>query len=351
MEVRDMSIGNDLEKLWETYVSQNWDTCAQISARTMMYDGLEFVMVYNPMRDSYESTKQHNAEKTKLDRSSCLLCPENIGDEASIDYGGLTIYINSRPTLKGHLLINTPAHSASPTAECHSSAIMLANETDYLVFQNLKNSGAGIPNHFHYQAQLRENFPLADLADSGTLDLHAISSNPNYTVLVPTTSQQYDDVTQLYGNASAHTSRHIPNYGALITLADLSERTISEVSHDLLDMHAAILRQETGPAISYNLLFDRKNIWIFPRTHEKLDLSALPLESEETGKRLIESGLKDWQIGGQEMGHLFTARTRGILDNMTSDILGYALESVTISDKSGRSQFENLLIEISRRER
>ena len=88
-------------------------------------------------------------------------------------------------------------------------------------------------------------------------------------------------------------------------------------------------RELFAGGLSYNFLINENTIYVFPRTRE-IALTIPP--------KLKEAGMDKWQIAGQEMGWLFTAKYNGIYALIDYEVLHTALKEVTLDD-SGRDVF------------
>ncbi|MFX1257308.1 MAG: DUF4922 domain-containing protein [Promethearchaeota archaeon] len=302
-----MNIQESLNKLWEKNYAKKWMKYAKLSIRKFPYypgDKYPMIMVHNTLRDQWESVKKTQAEQRQKDNSYCPLDLSADQNKDSIRYGNLIFKININPTLKHHLMIYTHEHREPPYSRDHFTILNFVKETDYAVFLNLRGSGAGIPDHLHYQGQKRKYFPLL------FMDLNAkkLVENGHFELWRP----------------------KIKTYGLMFKI--LTQKGCKIVSR-LLELLDSIIRTKER---SYNLFFDNEKIFLFPRQKE----IATNVKEE-----LKTAGMDKWQIAGQEMGYLFTAKTKEIIDTMTGQALLTALKDVTYSNKKLCKDFEKLIID------
>lgn len=301
-----MNIEEGLNRLWEKNYAKKWQEYAKISIRKFPYyngDKCYMVMVHNTLRDLWETIKKAQAEQRQNESGYCPLDISSNTKNNSIKYCDLIFEINTNPTLKYHLMIYTNEHREPPQSRDHLTILNFVNETDYAVFLNLRGSGAGIPDHLHYQGHKRKHFPLLFM----DLNARKLKKYDHFELWRP----------------------KIKTYGLMFkTLSEKGRETVSQILEDLDN----IIRTEER---SYNLFFDNEKIFMFPRQKE----IATNIMEE-----LRAVGMDKWQIAGQEMGYLFTAKTIAIFKKMTGKALLDALKDVTYSDKKLQKDFEDLII-------
>ncbi|MDD4353865.1 MAG: hypothetical protein PHN56_05405, partial [Candidatus Nanoarchaeia archaeon] len=201
-----------------------------------------------------------------------------------------------------HILLMPLEHRSKPLPNDNLAIMDFVNSNDYSVFVNLKGSGASTPDHLHYQGQRRENFPLINnefkkslLAKGNNIDLYSFNQvNSGYFF-------EYN----------------------------LEKKEKASIAL------GKIIDSVTEQGLSYNLFFDKNKIFIFPRTRE----IAIRIPDE-----LKNAGMDKWQIAGQEMGYLFTAKYKSIFDAITPQALYNSLEDVTL-EKSEKKYFDGFLKE------
>jgi len=286
-----------LQQSWNRTYEEKWKTGVLTVRDFPAENGLPaMTIVHNTLRDQWEATKKEELQDRERGLEKCPLDAMEDPIMDYIKYGSLYFRINANPTLKNHLFIKVLEHKERPAAEDYLSAMEFVDETDYAIYLNLRGSGAGIPDHLHYQGQKRKHFPL--LRDfkftriDGTRDF---------------------ELSRLEGLTYAILLRYQGEKG---------KRKVAEA-----------LGRIDGQIGNYNLLFDDNHIFIFPRPKETA--SHLP-------KVLIDSGANRWSLAGQEMGLLFTAKYKPILENVTHEMLANILKSVTLNDKGRQIELEEI---------
>jgi hypothetical protein len=114
---------------------------------------------------------RHRSTAARVDTSfvakrPCFLCEPNLPpEERGIGFGrDLVLAPNPYPILPGHLSIPARAHSPQAIAGRTRALLELARAlgTSYLLLYNGPRCGASAPDHFHFQATLRADLPIAD---------------------------------------------------------------------------------------------------------------------------------------------------------------------------------------------
>lgn len=298
-----MGIEQELEQLWADEYGENWNKNSKLTTRTFPCcdsDEHPIKIIHNTIRDNWESVKRKEAEKR--DRKYSDACPLDTENATYIPYQDLLFKFNENPTLKYHLFVKAAEHRERPRFQDHHTILDFVDETDYAVYLNLRGSGAGIPDHLHYQGHKRMHFPLLFKHS-----LSEIKQNPHVDLL----------------------RTDMIHYGLLFKYRN--EKGKDEISRILVYLDTVVKEID----MSYNLLFDKGCVFLFPRTREVA--SNLP-------ESLVKAGMDRWQIAGQEMGLLFSAKYRRIIDYVTRDILLSTLRNVTISDPDDQTKFEQIVM-------
>lgn len=125
---------------------------------------VEIQVQFNPSR-MVSSTAKIDAQTIK--NRKCFFCKEGRPKEqVGIRFEGVTtdyiVQVNPYPIFRRHLVIQSQSHSRQ---ELDSSRMVdmlnLAKALpDYVVFYNGPNSGASVPDHFHFQAGLKGVLPI-----------------------------------------------------------------------------------------------------------------------------------------------------------------------------------------------
>lgn len=286
-----------LQRSWDRKYEEKWKKGLLTVKEFPAENGLPaMTIVNNSLRDKWEANKKTESQKREKGLEKCPLDnPVDLSKEY-VNHGSLYFRININPTLRNHLFIKILEHRERPTAEDNLSAMEFVDETDYALYLNLRGSGAGIPDHLHYQGQKRENFPL----------LRDFKSEKIY-------STEDFELSRLDGIAYALLFKY------------QGEKGRRKVAEALGNMDAQVGK--------YNLLFDDGEVFLFPRPLEVA--SGLP-------KVLLDAGADKWGIAGQEMGFLFNAKYKSILENVNHEMLANILESVTLNDRERQRELEDM---------
>lgn len=298
----ESGIIESLDSLWTEKFIELWERTV-ISDKTLSAEGLNMRVIHNNMRDHWEKTKKHTIEEKKE-------CPfdsaeQEIG-EKYFPYRKLLFSINTNPTLNKHLIIASRKHkSRADDWEEHHEIIRFVNSSDYCVFLNLKGSGAGIPEHLHFQGQKRDNFPLLE-RDYPSITRNILSGKVNITYIdLPNKCIRFE-----YGKEE-----------------HLGANVAARIDHVMEERN-----------YSYNLIYDKNTLYFFPRSKEIA--TNIP-------DRLRLAGVNEWKIAGQEMGLLFTAKYHSIFDNASANDLYSILKEVSLNE--GYDELEKAIITETKR--
>ncbi|MFA7708136.1 MAG: DUF4922 domain-containing protein [Candidatus Pacearchaeota archaeon] len=299
-----MSIEQMLKDSWNKDYELKWEEKSQLSrAEFQIPEHQRIIVIHNSIREDYEKKKKSEAEERQNKQRICCLDDEVNVKNNSVPYGSLFFRISLFPALRFHLFAQPLEHRDYPLASDHKTVMDFVSETNFAIYQNLKGSGAGIPDHVHYQGHLRENFPL--LTDS----LH----EP-----LPEKTNEFFDVSY----------PQMLVFGVLFKMKN--EKAKEKVSYLIEEVGKEINKQ----GIAYNLMFDKNKVFLFPRTREIV--KNLPYE-------LKGSGIDQWQIGGQEMGNLFNSKYLSVFQRLSWNVLNYVLRETTVTDKTQQKYLKELV--------
>ena len=158
----------DQLSVWQL-ASSNFRALKTAPSREVDVFGLKCRIQYNPRR-VISSTA--DTSPAAIASRKCFLCADNRPKEQfHLGFEGRKgrnyhIQINPYPIFRGHLVIVRDEHI--PQEIWHHFPDMLdfaARYKDYLVFYNGPSSGASAPDHLHFQAIPKHNFPLEDVVD------------------------------------------------------------------------------------------------------------------------------------------------------------------------------------------
>lgn len=297
-------IAREIDRIWEKQNGDRWRQHARLTVREFpAYENEQYpiVAVHNTLRDQWEAMKKQLADEREKGEKNCELDDPDETREDYIRWGNLFFRTNCNPTLEGHVFIKTGDHRELPKARDHETIIDFVNLTDYAVFLNLRNSGAGIPDHLHYQGHKREYFPLLK-------------------------RQSQDRRIRSYGSFELAVREGL-NCTLVVNYNDEARKLVAEVT-EYLGYYISSL------GLGYNLIFDKNRIFLFPR---KCEIAPnIPQE-------LAAAGMDKWKIAGQEMGLLFSAKFKPVLEMLNYGALADALKDVTIPSWSEREEFYRIV--------
>jgi len=144
---------------WEL-ARKNYRALEQVETKTVVTDGREYRVQFNPARIVSSSAK---VDAQSIQERKCFLCtgnrpPEQTGilfDERYI------ILVNPYPIFPRHLTIPLIEHTPQLIAPRFGDMLDLAQQLDdYIIFYNGPKCGASAPDHFHFQAGNKGFLPI-----------------------------------------------------------------------------------------------------------------------------------------------------------------------------------------------
>src|SRR3989338_3021931 len=130
-----MKLESKIYALWNETAKDKWDRYSNVSVMDFKGDASmpDFRIIHNTLRDAWEKRK---AENTIDEKNKTRVNEKYI--EYNKNGSNMLIYINKNPTLLYHLCIFAQDVHEEPTAEDHRTIISLVNETDYMIYLNLR---------------------------------------------------------------------------------------------------------------------------------------------------------------------------------------------------------------------
>lgn len=126
--------------------------------------GVEIKVQYNPSR-MVSSTAKIDAETIRA--RQCFFCKEGRpAEQMGIRFQGVTtdyiVQVNPFPIFKRHLVIQSKSHSRQELDSTRMADMLNIAKTinKFVVFYNGPNSGASVPEHFHFQAGEKGVLPI-----------------------------------------------------------------------------------------------------------------------------------------------------------------------------------------------
>ena len=144
---------------WEL-ARNNYNLLEQVKTKTLVVDGLEYRVQFNPTRIISSAAK---VDAQSIKERKCFLCTGNLpAEQNGIPFKGLyTILVNPYPIFPSHLTIPLMEHVPQRIASHFGDMLDLAHQLDnYIVFYNGPKCGASAPDHFHFQAGNKGFLPI-----------------------------------------------------------------------------------------------------------------------------------------------------------------------------------------------
>jgi len=144
---------------WEL-AKKNYNALEQIKTKTLVADGREYRIQFNPARIASSAAK---VDAQSLRERKCFLCSNNLPPEQrGISFKEkYTILVNPYPIFPRHLTVPAVEHTPQLIASRFGDMLDLAQQLDdYVVFYNGPKCGASAPDHFHFQAGNKGFLPV-----------------------------------------------------------------------------------------------------------------------------------------------------------------------------------------------
>ncbi len=152
--------------LWKD-CRERYDALKQAQTRTLMLDGKEYLLTYNPARAKSAKAKISADGKVGEERP-CFLCQHALPKEqlqAEVQTLPLKhdyiVAINPYPIVDHHFTIIAKEHTRQEFGKRVWDMAFFADLfPDYVIFFNGASSGASAPDHMHFQAVPKQSLPL-----------------------------------------------------------------------------------------------------------------------------------------------------------------------------------------------
>ncbi len=151
---------NDQIQTWEL-AFRNYEGLKRVKIKEFKLDGGAVIKVqFNPERITSSTAK---VDSKSIQQRPCFLCNENRpkeqkGIEFNNDY---EILVNPFPIFSKHLTIVHKKHTAQLVKKHFNSMLSLAKVLPgFTIFYNGPKCGASAPDHFHFQAGIKDFLPI-----------------------------------------------------------------------------------------------------------------------------------------------------------------------------------------------
>jgi hypothetical protein len=138
----------------------NYEQLQSVTYREFDFHGFTVKAQFNPERIRSAGAK---VDEKSLQQRPCFLCPDNRPSvQTAIDYPPhYSILINPYPIFPEHLTIPDKRHLPQSIEGRITDMLQLAKElSEYTLMYNGPRSGASAPDHFHFQAAMRNAMPF-----------------------------------------------------------------------------------------------------------------------------------------------------------------------------------------------
>ena len=147
-----------------TQARDNYRALEQVEQRSLVVNGLEVVVQFNPARIVSSGAK---VDAKTIQTRKCFLCEQNRPEvQWGVDFestGGrkYQVLLNPFPIFPKHLTIPDVNHTDQRIAGRISDMLELAEELDdFVLFYNGPKCGASAPDHMHFQAGNKGFLPI-----------------------------------------------------------------------------------------------------------------------------------------------------------------------------------------------
>ncbi len=301
-----MSIKDEVNKLFENQlqtwqlVKDNYEGLQQVETKILKSSrGYNVKVQFNPKRIKSSSAK---IDKQSIAKRPCFLCSQNRPKEQKgVDFKDFTILLNPYPLFHKHLTIIHKQHRRQEIKPFFSSMLELCKELpDYTVFYNGPKCGASAPDHFHFQAGIRNDMPMENDFETG-----------KYTkILVKNTDYQIFNWTDYYSS--------------LITIKSSSNEILLNIFNKIYNNLQQLYDAEPEPMLNILAYYQNKEyiVHIAPRM-----LHRPACYFEEGDKQMLISP------GSADMGGLFTTVRQEDFNRINIDDIMEICKQVCVPEK------------------
>jgi ATP adenylyltransferase/5',5'''-P-1,P-4-tetraphosphate phosphorylase II len=144
---------------WET-VSKNYEALNRVQTKTFDFGHFNIITQFNPERIRSSAAK---TDAKSIAERPCFLCPGNLPPEQRgiLFQSKYLILTNPFPIFPVHLTISKLEHTPQEILLYFSDLLELSYSlNDFTVFYNGPKCGASAPDHFHFQAVVKNSLPI-----------------------------------------------------------------------------------------------------------------------------------------------------------------------------------------------
>jgi ATP adenylyltransferase/5',5'''-P-1,P-4-tetraphosphate phosphorylase II len=144
---------------WET-AGKNYEAINLVQNKTFDFGHFNIITQFNPGRIRSSAAK---TDAKSISERPCFLCLKNLPavQKGILFQNKYLILTNPYPIFPVHLTISKIAHTPQEILPYFSDLLELShNLNDFTVFYNGPKCGASAPDHFHFQAVIKNSLPI-----------------------------------------------------------------------------------------------------------------------------------------------------------------------------------------------
>jgi len=147
-------------KSW-SLMESNYEALKNTRTKSLWFDGFNFKVQFNPERIKSTSA---NVDKDSIENRSCFLCIDSLPEKQKgiILKDNFILLCNPYPIFQQHFTIPTLIHKPQRIKEHFNEFLELSKQLSpkFTLIYNGPSCGASAPDHFHFQAVIRNNIPI-----------------------------------------------------------------------------------------------------------------------------------------------------------------------------------------------
>jgi ATP adenylyltransferase/5',5'''-P-1,P-4-tetraphosphate phosphorylase II len=144
---------------WDT-AAKNYEALNRVQTKIFDFGHFRIVTQFNAERVRSSAAK---TDSKSISERPCFLCTKNLPvEQKGILYQDkYLILVNPYPIFPVHLTISKVTHTPQEILPYFSDLLKLSRSlNDFIVFYNGPKCGASAPDHFHFQAVIKNSLPI-----------------------------------------------------------------------------------------------------------------------------------------------------------------------------------------------
>ena len=146
---------------WET-AGKNYEALNRVQTKTFYFNHFRIITQFNPERIRSSAAK---TDAKSISERPCFLCLGNLAPEQKgiVFQSRYLILTNPYPIFPVHLTISELEHTPQLILNHFYDLLeLIRNLPDFTLFYNGPQCGASAPDHFHFQAVIKNSLPIED---------------------------------------------------------------------------------------------------------------------------------------------------------------------------------------------